>query len=240
MPTVQVLCTQQELDPKRIGDRIVVVLDILFATSTIVHALSEGVKSVWLALDRHEAKDIAATLGQALCAGEYLTETLPGFAPAVPLALGRHGLKDRALVYCTTNGTGALRRAAAAAFVYPGALLNGAALVAHIVCEHPDSPVMIVCAGSGGRFNLEDFYGAGHLVSHFKTQRSGYELNDAANAALLLYRGCDARTALLSSRVGKIMCERSLQDEVEYAARHDSLNVVVRLENDRVCTLASR
>lgn len=239
MPTLKVLCGQQDLDPKRIGNQIVVVLDILFATSTIVHALSEGVKSIWLALDRHEAKDMAATLGQTLCAGEHLTETLPGFAPAVPLALGRHGLKDRVLVYCTTNGTVALRRASAAAFVYPGALLNGAALVAHILREHPDAPVLIVCAGSLGRFNLEDFYGAGHLVSHFRTRHSGYELNDAANAALLLHRGCDPRTALLSSRVGKIMCERLLQDEVEYAARHDSLDVVARLESDRVCTVAS-
>ncbi len=239
MPTLQVLCRQQDLDPKRISNQIVVVLDILFATSTIVHAVSEGVKSIWLALDRHEAKAMAATLGQPLCAGEYLTDTVPGFAPAVPLALGRHGLKDRVLVYCTTNGTVALRRAAAAASVYPGALLNGAALVAHIVREHPDAPVLIVCAGSVGRFNLEDFYGAGHLLSHFRTHRPDYDLNDAANAALLLHRGCDSRTALLSSRVGKIMCERSLQDEVEYAARHDSLDVVARLEGDRVCTVAS-
>jgi 2-phosphosulfolactate phosphatase len=239
MPTLRVLCRQQDLDPKRIGNQIVIVLDVLFATSTIVHALSEGAKSIWLALDRHEAKTMAATLGQSLCAGEYLTETLPGFAPAAPLALGRHGLKDRVLVYATTNGTIALRRASAAAFVYPGALLNGAALAAHILREHPDAPVLIVCAGSVGRFNLEDFYGAGHLVSHFRSQCSGYELNDTANAALLLYRGCDPRTALLSSRVGKMMCERSLQNEVEYAARLDSLDVVARLESDRVCTLVS-
>jgi phosphosulfolactate phosphohydrolase-like enzyme len=30
------------------------------------------------------------------------------------------------------------------------------------------------------------------------------------------------------------MCERSLRDEVEYAARYDTLDVVARLENDRV------
>ena len=111
--------------------------------------------------------------------------------------------------------------------------------MAHILREHPDAPVLIVCAGSVGRFNLEDFYGAGHLVSHFERQRSGYELNDAASAALLLHRGCDSLAALLSSRVGKIMCARSLQDEVEYAARQDSLDVVARLEGDRVCTVAS-
>jgi 2-phosphosulfolactate phosphatase len=239
MPKLQVLCKQENLDAGRASNQVVIVLDILFATSTIVHAFSEGAESVWLALDRDEAGAMAATLGQCLCAGEHLTETLPGFAPAVPLALGRHGLRHRALVYCTTNGTVALRRASAAAFVYPGALLNGAALVAHILREHPDAPVLIICAGSVGRFNLEDFYGAGHLVSHFNRQRSGYLLNDAAMAATLLHRGCDARTALLSSRVGRLMCERSLQDEVEYAACHDRLPVVARLEGDRVCRVVS-
>jgi len=239
MPTLRVLCKHEDLDPTLISNQVVIVLDILFATSTIVHALSEGVKSVWLALDHREAKDMCATLGQTLCAGEYLTETLPGFAPAVPLALGRHGLKDRVLVYCTTNGTVALRRASEAAFVYPGALLNGAALVAHILREHPDAPVLIVCSGSVGRFNLEDFYGAGHLVSHFNAQHPGYELNDAAIAALLLHRSCDARTALLGSRVGKMMCERSLKDEVEYAACLDRVGVVARLEGDRVCRVVS-
>jgi 2-phosphosulfolactate phosphatase len=238
MPTLQVLSRHEDLDARRISNQIVIVLDILFATSTIVYALSQGVKRIWLALDHHDAQEMTATLGQTLCAGEHRTETLPGFAPAVPLALGRHGLKDRVLVYCTTNGTVALRRAAAAAAVYAGALLNGAALVTHIVREHPGAPVLIVCAGSAGRFNLEDFYGAGHLVSHFNTQRSGYELNDAATAALLLHRGCDARTALLSSRVGKMMCERSLQEEVEYAAREDTLDLVARLEGDRACTIA--
>jgi 2-phosphosulfolactate phosphatase len=238
MPTLQVLPRHEDLDAGRISNQIVIVLDVLFATSTIVHALSEGVKRIWLALDRQDAQDMMATLGETLCAGEHRTETLPGFAPAVPLALGRHGLKDRVLVYCTTNGTVALRRASSAAAVYPGALLNGAALVRHVVREHPGVPVLIVCAGSAGRFNLEDFYGAGHLVSHFNTQRSDYELNDAATAALLLHRGCDARTALLRSRVGKMMCQRSLQEEVEYAARQDTLDLVARLEGDRACTVA--
>ena len=239
MPTLQVLCRKEELNPGRISNQIVIVLDILFATSTIVHALSAGAKRVWLALDHEDAKNMTATLGQTLCAGEYLTETLPGFASPAPLALGRHGLKDRALVYCTTNGTVALRRAAAAAFVYPGALLNGVALVKHVVRRHPGASVLIVCAGSVGRFNLEDFYGAGHLVAHFNARAQGYELNDAATAALLLHGSCDAATALLSSRVGRMMCARSLRDEVEYAARQDSLDVVAHLEGDRICTVAN-
>jgi len=233
VPTIDVLLKKENLDPGRVGRQVIVVLDILFATSTIVHAFSEGVDSVWPALDCDEARGLAARMTNCIRAGEFLAQPVSGFAPAVPLLLGRERLRGRALVYSTTNGTVALRRAAGAAGVYSGALLNGSALVAHIARTHPQAPVLVVCAGSAGHFNLEDFYGAGHIVAHFQQYR-GYELSDAAAAAMHLYRGCDARTALLSSRVGKIMRERSLQDEVEYAARLDTLSVVARLQDGRL------
>jgi 2-phosphosulfolactate phosphatase len=233
MPAVHVLCWKECLDLERLAGRVVIVLDILFATSTIVHACSEGVDSVWPALDQAEATRIASSLDVCIVAGEHLAEPLPSFASATPLALGAQPLRGKVLVYCTTNGTVALRNAAGAAAVYAGALLNGAALVAHVVREHPAVPVLIVCSGSIGRFNLEDFYGAGHLVAYFLSH-PGYETNDAGTAALLLYRGCDARAALLSSRVGKMMRQRSLQHEVEYAARLDTLDVVPRLQGGRL------
>src|SRR5262249_42901047 len=151
---------------------------------------------------------VAATVNGSIRAGEFLAETLPGFASAAPLALGREPLRGRVLVYCTTNGTVALRRASTAAFVYPGSLL-------HITREHAQAPVLIVCAGSVGHFNLEDFYGAGHLVAHFVSSRVGYELNDTAVAAMLLRQGCTPRKALLSPRVGRMMRERLQEHEVE-------------------------
>ncbi len=228
MPSVHVLCWKECLEVERLSNQIVIVLDILFATSTVVHACHEGVDSVWPAVDRAEALTLAAGMSRPVLAGEYLADSLPGFAPATPLALGNQALRGNTLIYCTTNGTVALRRAASAAAVYAGALLNGAALVEHVVREHPAAAVLIVCSGSVGRFNLEDFYGAGHLVAHFMSY-AGYDTNDAATAAMLLYRGCDARTALLKSRVGRMMQERSLQHEVEYAAQLDVLNVVPRL-----------
>jgi 2-phosphosulfolactate phosphatase len=137
------------------------------------------------------------------------------------------------LVYCTTNGTVALRRAAGGAFVYVGALLNGAAVVEHIVRVHPNAPVLVVCSGSSGHFDLEDFYGAGHIAWHF-SKHPGYQLSDAACAAMLLRQGCDARTALLSSHVGRMMQERALEHEVEYASRHDTLDIVARLDGGRL------
>jgi 2-phosphosulfolactate phosphatase len=184
-------------------------------------------------LDSADADVVASGVGECIKAGEYLAEDLPGFASPAPLRLGREPLRGKALVYCTTNGTVALRASSGASFAYAGALLNGAALVSHIVRTHPDSQVLIVCSGSVGNFNLEDFYGAGHFVEHFE-RLGNYQLNDAAHAAKLLRSGYDARTVLLSSRVGLMMLARGLGNEVEYCAQLDILNVVARLDGESV------
>jgi len=228
MPKLHVVLKKEEVDRARLAGKVVIVVDVLFATSTIVHAFGQGITALWPARDATDARCIAAKLDQPLLAGEFLAAALPGFAPPTPLALAACELGGATLVYATTNGTVALADSANAAHVYVGALLNGAALVARVSQLHPDAPVLVVCSGSVERFNLEDFYGAGHLVAHF--ERSGnYVFTDAAQAALLLYRGCDARAALGASRVGKMMLAHGLQHEVDCAARLDVLEVVPEL-----------
>jgi 2-phosphosulfolactate phosphatase len=229
MPSLHVLLKKEDLNPAYLDGRVVIVLDILFATSTMVHAFAEGVEAIWPALNSDDANRVAEGVGECIRSGEYLAEHLPGFAPAMPLLLGREPLDGRKLVYCTTNGTVALRAAAAASFAYVGALLNGAALVSHIRQAHPDTSVLIVCSGSVGNFNLEDFYGAGHFVDLFERQ-GDYELNDAARGAKLVRRGYDARTVLMGSRVGLMMQAKGMANEVEYCAQLDILDVVARLD----------
>jgi 2-phosphosulfolactate phosphatase len=233
MPNLQVLLKKEDLLPAHLQDRVVIVLDILFATSTMVHAFAQGVTGIWPALNTEDAQAVSAGVGDCIKSGEYLAEHLPGFSPAMPLLLGREALRDRKLVYCTTNGTVALRASVGAQDVYVGCLLNGAALVSHVRRIHPDSSVLIVCSGSIGMFNLEDFYGAGHFVELFEAQGS-YQMNDGARGARLLRRAYDPRTVLTGSRVRLMMRDKGLLDEVEYCARLDILDVVARLDTQGV------
>ncbi len=230
MPKLHVLLKKESLDPSRLPGKVVVVLDVLFATSTIVHAFAQGMDRIWPARDADDARRIAASLPAPLLAGEYLADRLPGFAPPTPLALAAIGLRGATLVYATTNGTVALHQAATAAHVYVGALLNGAAVVTHVIRRHPQAQVLLLCSGSVDRFNLEDFYGAGHIAAHF--QASGrYTLTDAAMAAVLLRRGCEPGTALGASRVGRMMQAHDLQQEIDCAAQTDTLDVVPELRH---------
>ena len=56
MPKVHVLLKKEELDAELLAGKVVVVLDILFATSTIVTAFQHGVTHVIPAMDEHHAR----------------------------------------------------------------------------------------------------------------------------------------------------------------------------------------
>ena len=225
MPKVHLLFKKEELDASRLQGKVVVVVDVLFATSTIVHAFARGVSDIWPARDADDARRIAANLDAPILAGEHLGISELGFAPAMPLALADASADAQTLVFSTTNGTVALVDAASAAHVYVGALLNGAALAAHIMKAHPDAQVLLVCSGSVDRFNLEDFYGAGHIAAYFEGG-ADYVLSDAAMAALLLYRGCDIETAFGASHGGRLIRQHGLQHEIDCVTQRDTSSVV--------------
>ena len=231
---LHVLTKKEELDSVRVPGKVVVVLDILFATTTMVTALAHGAKEVVPVLDEAAARSAAKQFPENsfVLAGELYAETLPGFAHPAPLSLLEHGVVGKTLIYSTTNGTVAMMQPARAARVYCGALLNARALADHIVAQHPRETVLIVCSGSGNNFNFEDFYGAGYFVECL-LQHVG-DLSDAAKAALALYRHAKAPAALLDCRVGRMMVARGLAREVEFACRRDIFAVVPALQDGRL------
>lgn len=235
---VHVLTKKEELDTVRLPGKVVVVLDILFATTTMVTALAHGAKEVVPVLDESAAYEESRQFPESsfVLAGELYAETLPGFAHPAPLSLLEHGIEGKSVIYSTTNGTVAMGLAAAASRVYCGALLNARALVEYVLARHPGQTVLIVCSGSGNNFNFEDFYGAGYFVECLLPRVT--DLSDAAKAALALYRHAKAPEALLDCRVGRMMAARGLAREVEFACRRDAFPVVAALERGRVRLLA--
>jgi 2-phosphosulfolactate phosphatase len=231
---VHVLTKKEELDSVRVPGKVVVVLDILFATTTMVAALAHGAKEILPVMDEGAARSAAQAFADDsyVLSGELYAQTLPGFAHPAPLSLLEHGVEGKSVIYSTTNGTVAMMQPARAARVYCGALLNARALVEHILARHATETLLIVCAGSGNNFNYEDFYGAGYFVECLLPHVP--DLSDAAKAALALYRHARAPEALLDCRVGRMMAARGLAREVEFASRRDAFPVVPALEDGRL------
>ena len=234
---IHVLGRKEDLDAGRAAGKVVIVLDVLFATSTIVNALAHGAASVIPALDEKAARAEAERHppGSFVLSGELYAETLPGFESPAPLALVASGVTRKHVIYSTTNGTVALQSAAEAEDVYAAALLNGRAVIDHVLATHPERTLLIVCSGSLGNFNLEDFYGAGYLVD-LLAERLGEQadFSDAARVARAFFRTGDPVPTLTHCRVGRMMLERGLAHEIAYAAELSRLDVVPRLGAGRL------
>jgi 2-phosphosulfolactate phosphatase len=151
---------------------VAVVVDVLRATTVMVHALAAGCESVIPCAEIEEAQAAAARLpeGSALLAGERQGLPIPGFDMGnSPGEFTPEACQGKTLVITTTNGTRAILACLEAERVYIASFANLRATSDEIAVQFLKKdhglPVHIVCAGTEGFISLEDSLLAGALTS---------------------------------------------------------------------------
>jgi 2-phosphosulfolactate phosphatase len=233
MAKINVILRKEDLDPAFLHNKVAVVIDVLFATSSIVTAFSQGVTEVYPVLNRQMALETVREFASDsyILAGEQHLQNIAGFSTYTPMALSRESLHGRRLVYATTNGTVALRQADSAARVYVAALLNAPAVVQQLE-KHADQSLVLICSGSAGRVNLEDLYLAGYLTEQLSILRpGGWQLTDTCQIARSVYRqyAC-AEDCLRQSQLGSVLALTDMDEEISFSARLGCVDLVPRFE----------
>jgi 2-phosphosulfolactate phosphatase len=224
------------------GRYVCVVVDVLRASSSLVVLIERGVVEVLLASSIGEARRLARDRPHYLLCGERGGLPPRGFQHGnSPVEFAGLELDGQRAILCTSNGTRALARAAAAPLVLVGALLNASA-VARAAAEAAAARglgIAIVCSGDEGgtAFSLEDSLGAGAIVDAIlglgrETPRP--ELSDAALAALTIYRAHQRQeqAALLASSHARDLEALGLGADLSFCARRDAFASVPHLQRD--------
>jgi 2-phosphosulfolactate phosphatase len=216
---VHVAFTPGEQTPAPVG----IVVDVLRATSTMTQALAAGYTRVLCCAEIDEARAIAASEGPAKLAGERRLEHIEGFDFGnSPRELAGEPAAQT-LVLTTTNGT-RLLVAAAARFeqVLVGSLLNLGAVANAARATGRD--VAVLCAGVLGELAIDDAYCAGRIVAALDGENA-----DSATAALRLAESYpDAHAGLGASQSARNLRRHGLEDDIEWCARENALDVVPR------------
>lgn len=238
MRNVHLVLTKEALDPARGKGAVAIVLDIIFATSSIVTALQAGARAVIPAMDLADAERIASTRepDSWILAGEHNANSFSGYRSYNPMAMMTSDMAGKDLIYATTNGTVALRHAAGFDRVYAACLRNGAAVVRHLLVQHQHENIVVVCSGSRGHFSLEDFHGAGYIMQclrHF-SGTDDFQFSDAALAAELAFSGHDSYQVIRDSRLGQLMTSRGLDADLRHVVEQDSSQIVGMLQDSNV------
>jgi len=163
---------------------IVVLVDILRATTTICTAFENGVKAIIPVASAEEARLLKAQ--GYLVASEQDGKKLD-FADFGNSAFSftRELVEGKTLVYCTTNGTRALEGAKHSGQIVIGAFINISALTGWLVGKGKN--VVILCSGWKNKFCLEDALFAGALSNRLLESGKFSTNCDSAHASIDLW-----------------------------------------------------
>lgn len=227
-------------------DRVVLVVDVLRASTSIAAALHNGARAVIPLHGVDEAIMRARTLerSELLLAGERKMAPIHGFDLGnSPREFTADVVTGKTIVMTTTNGTAALASTVGAPEVLVGCFANYSAVLAWLrAAARAGKSLTIVCAGSNGRFALEDAICAGRYVRGVARRGIQPELGDAANVAAIIDRrmGADLTAVLRDSEHGRALIEAGLGDDMTYCAGIDTHPVVPIYRDRQVVRLGDR
>jgi 2-phosphosulfolactate phosphatase len=168
-----------------VTNNIVVVIDVLRATSTIATVLYNGAKEI-IPVDSVERCIQLGKELECITAGERDGQVAPGLQYGnSSFEYPKKFISGKTLVLTTTNGTRLLHMALAkgATEIITGSFLNLSAVCDHLIQMKKN--VILACAAWKDRVNMEDTLFAGAVVSRIKEH---FSINcDSSHIAETLY-----------------------------------------------------
>jgi 2-phosphosulfolactate phosphatase len=216
------------VDPASMRGGVAVVIDILRATTTIVHALAANVATLIACGEIEQAREIAQQqpAGSVLLGGERQGKRIAGFdLDNSPLKYTPEVLAGKTLVFTTTNGTRALATCLEASRVLAGAFVNRQATIDALLKD--GRPVHLVCAGTDGYITTEDVLFAGSIASAIYQATGGREAaDDETQLALALWHAtgnnpAQIRQVLRASRGGRNLIDLGFDADIDRSSECD-------------------
>jgi 2-phosphosulfolactate phosphatase len=171
-------------EPERHAGSIVVVIDILRASSAICTAFENGAESIIPVATIPEAKAYKEKGYLVAAERDGYVLDFADFGNS-PFNFTPDKVAGKTIVYSTTNGTGIIKMAASAGYIIIGSFLNISALTGWI--SEQGSNVVLFCAGWKNRFNLEDTICAGAVAERLLASSLYSTICDSTLAAIDLW-----------------------------------------------------
>jgi len=132
LKTLDVFFSSQSFQEEELRKKVVVVIDVLRASSTIITALMNEAKGIIPVEDMGEASRISQSVDSdnLLLCGEKDGIKIQGYNLGnSPFEYSPEVVKNKTLIFNTTNGTKAIKKAVGSAELYIGTFLNLSTIV---------------------------------------------------------------------------------------------------------------
>jgi len=215
---------------------IVVVVDILRATSAICTALEQGVKSIIPVSTIEDALEYKEN-DEYIIAAERNGKIVSGFDLGnSPTDYFKHNLKNKKMVLTTTNGTKAINIAKIDHQVVTGSFLNLKALTSFL--HEQNKSIIILCAGWKNDYCLEDTLFAGALTQELIKSNKFYFENDSTASCSMIYNLAKYNLFdfLKDSQHRKRLLHLGIENDIRYCLDYNKSNLVPILNGNELIT----
>ncbi len=232
-----------EIAPGELNGRVVAVIDVLRASTTIAAALFNGARSVvpFESSDEVIARSKSFERSDVRLAGERRMLPIPGFDLGnSPLEFTREAVGGKTVLLTTTNGTVALASVTGARDVVVATYANFTSVLALLrSAVRGGVDVSILCSGTDRHYSLEDAGCAGRFASAISRDFDGVMLNDAARASTLVHQHYGDRIDQLFADTahGRLLAKAGFQGDLEACARIDGYPVVPIYQDRQITRL---
>ena len=235
-PTLSTCLSPSLLHLYDVSSSIVVIIDVLRATSTIATALYNGARSIIPVDSVAECIKLGRQI-DVITAGERDGKIADGLKYGnTPLQYTPEFINGKILVLTTTNGTRLLHMALAegAPGIITGSFCNLSAVCEYLIKQNRN--VILACAAWKDRVNIEDTLFAGAVINRIK---NNFQRNcDASQMAETLY--LQANNDLFgflkeknASHYQRLM-GYGLEDDIRYCLTIDNSNALVLYDSGRL------
>ena len=167
--------------PEEHVESIVVVIDILRASSAICTAFANGALSIIPVADAGVAKEYKSRGYLVAAERDGLILDFADFGNS-PFNFTEEKVKGKIIVYSTTNGTGIVNMASSSHMTVIGSFLNIGALTKWLITQERDT--LLFCAGWKNKFNIEDTVCAGAIAEILLNSNLYFTICDSTLAAM--------------------------------------------------------
>jgi 2-phosphosulfolactate phosphatase len=226
---IDVFFSNQAFQEEELRGKTAIIIDVLRASSSITTAINNGARKIIPVVDMSDAMKIATTMDQKdyLLCGEKNGTKIEGYHLGnSPAEYAPDVVKDKTLIFNTTNGTKAIKKAALANQIYVGAFLNQQSIL-NAIRQHDDE-VVFICSGWQGRLSIEDTLFAGSLLHALSGGSLPEAAKDGAKVAFGLFEkyGDDLVGAISKSDHAKRLAELVPNDDISYCCKVNEFDVL--------------
>lgn len=229
---IDVYFSPMQVPTSAVAGKVVAMIDVLRASSSIAAALANGARNVlpFDSADEVITRAKAFDRSEIVLAGEQKMLPIAGFDLGnSPREFTRGVVEGRSVLLTTTNGTAAVMSVQNARDIVVASYVNFTAVVTLLkTAVRADTEVVLLCAGREKAFALEDAACAGRYVRYLLNDETTVEMNDAARAAMLIEQRYEDRIdrVFADAEHGRALREAGFAEDLEACARLDAHPVI--------------